>query len=232
LAPRAPPGAWAPPPLGLRRGAVLYSNDPYGRALRAAFLRDFARLDGEIVAVDPYLAEAPEVGPYLDRAARGASRPEFFLLAGSRDEAEALLRQLRERRLRLPVLGPSGFEGVEAVGPLAESTYVATAYLPGVASPANRRFLAAWRRAHPSAGPPNQSAAATYDALHLLRDVVERVGAERAAVRRGLAEVGSVAPAFEGASGTIAFDAAGDVPSARVYIGVARGGALVPAEGS
>jgi ABC-type branched-subunit amino acid transport system substrate-binding protein len=73
---------------------------------------------------------------------------------------------------------------------------------------------------------PNQPAAATYDAIYLLREVIARAGTDRQAVRRALAAVGSETPAFEGVTGVVAFDAVGDVPDQNVYIGLVRGGAV------
>jgi ABC-type branched-subunit amino acid transport system substrate-binding protein len=73
---------------------------------------------------------------------------------------------------------------------------------------------------------PNQPAAATYDAIYLLRDVIARAGSSRAAIRRALAGVGSVTQPFEGVTGTVAFDTNGDVPDQNVYIGLVRAGAV------
>jgi ABC-type branched-subunit amino acid transport system substrate-binding protein len=73
---------------------------------------------------------------------------------------------------------------------------------------------------------PNQPAAAAYDAVYLLRDVIARVGTGRADIRRALAGVGSVTPPFEGVTGTVAFDGNGDVPNQNVYIGLVRRGAV------
>ena len=98
--------------------------------------------------------------------------------------------------------------------------------VPTIASPANRAFLQAYHKKFPTAGLPNQPAAATYDAVYLLRDVITRSGPEREAVRRELAQVGTGAPAFQGVTGTVAFDARGDVPNQAVYIGVVRDGAV------
>jgi ABC-type branched-subunit amino acid transport system substrate-binding protein len=56
--------------------------------------------------------------------------------------------------------------------------------------------------------------------------VIARVGPGRAAVRRALAGVGSVTPAFEGVTGTVAFDRNGDVPNQNVYVGLVRKGAV------
>jgi branched-chain amino acid transport system substrate-binding protein len=216
---------WVRDRLHLTHGAVLYLNDEYGRGIRQTFVSEYTRLGGKLQAVDPYLGERPDVGPYLDRLARG-ERPEFILVAGNRSEAEEVLRQARKRGLTVPVLGGDGLEGIQEAGALAEGVYLSSPYFPAIPSAANRRFVQAYRRKYPDAGMPNQPAAATYDAIYLLRDVIARVGPDRAALRRALAGVGSVTPPFDGVTGTVAFDANGDVPNQNVYIGLIHGGAV------
>ncbi len=216
--------------LGFSRGAVLYLNDDYGRGIRKTFVDEFLRLQGDVTEIDPYLGDTPAVGPYFDRLAR-RKNAQFVLVAGNRSEAEEALRQARDRGLRIPFLGGDGLEGIEEAGALAEGTYVSAAYLPGVDTPKNRQFVEAFRRKFPKAGAPNQQAAATYDAMYLLRDVIGRTGSGRSAVRDGVAAIGTTAPAFEGVTGSIAFDRNGDVPKQRVIIGIVRGGAVQPAEG-
>ncbi|HEX6104776.1 MAG TPA: ABC transporter substrate-binding protein [Gemmatimonadales bacterium] len=214
---------WAFERLGLRRGAVLYLNDQYGRGIRQTFVREFLRLGGRLESIDPYLGDTPDVGPYLDRLVRSRGA-EFLVVAGNRVEAEEIIRQARRRGLGIPVLGGDGLEGIHEAGTLAEGVYLSSAYFPNLPTSANRRFVEAYRRKYPRAGAPNQPAAATYDAVYLLRDVIARAGTDRAAIRRELAGVGSATPPFEGITGTVSFDAAGDVPHQNVYIGLVRNG--------
>ena len=216
---------WVHDTLRLERGAVLYLNDQYGRGVRQTFVRDFLRRGGVLQSIDPYLGDTPPVGPYLDRLARMGGT-EFLVVAGNRAEAEEILHQARKRGLSMPVLGGDGLEGIEAAGALAEGVYLSSAYLPTLATPANKAFVRAYTRKFPTAGLPNQPAAATYDAVYLLRDVLSRAGTKRADVRRELARVGGGAPAFRGVTGTVVFDAKGDVPNQTVYIGVVRDGAV------
>jgi branched-chain amino acid transport system substrate-binding protein len=216
---------WVHDTLRLQRGAMLYLNDQYGRGVRQMFVREFTRRGGILLANDPYLGDIPHVGPYLDRLAK-IGGVEFLVVAGNRGEGEEILRQARQRGLRMPVLGGDGLEGIEEAGAIADGIYLSSAYLPTIASPANRAFLQAYRKKFPTAGLPNQPAAATYDAVYLLRDVIRRAGPEREAVRRELAQVGTGAPAFQGVTGTVAFDARGDVPNQTVYIGVVHDGAV------
>jgi branched-chain amino acid transport system substrate-binding protein len=221
---------WVLDTLRLNRGAVLYLNDQYGRGIRQTFVRDFTGRGGELVAIDPYLGDTPHVGPYLDRLAR-TGPVQFLIVAGNRAEGEEILRQARTRGLQMPVLGGDGLEGIEEAGAIADGVYFSSAYLPSLNTPANRAFLQAYRKKFPGAGLPNQPAAATYDAVYLLRDVITRVGSERKAVRRELARVGNDAPPFKGVTGTLAFDKRGDVPYQPVYIGIVNDGAVRLASG-
>jgi branched-chain amino acid transport system substrate-binding protein len=216
---------WVHDTLKLQRGAVLYLNDQYGRGVRQTFVRDFIRRGGVLQSIDPYLGDIPQVGPYLDRLAK-LGGTDFLVVAGNRGEAEEILRQARRRGLTMPMLGGDGLEGIEAAGSLAEGVHLSSAYLPTLATPANKIFLRAYQKKFPGAGLPNQPAAATYDAVYLLRDVIARAGSKRSAVRKELARVGGGAPAFRGVTGTVAFDAKGDVPNQPVYIGVVHGGAV------
>jgi len=219
---------WVRDRLHFTRGAVLYLNDEYGRGIRQTFVSEFTRLGGELESVDPYLGEQPEVGPYLDRLARERA-PEFLVVAGNRSEAEEILRQAHKRKLMMPVLGGDGLEGIQDAGALAEGVYLSSPYFPSIPSAANRRFVEAFRRKYQSM--PNQPAAGTYDALYLLKDVIARAGTRRADVRRALAGVGSVTPPFEGVTGTVAFDANGDVPNQSVYIGLVQHGQVTVVNG-
>jgi branched-chain amino acid transport system substrate-binding protein len=219
---------WIRTQLALDRGAVLYLNDEYGRGVRQMFVAEYTRLGGELLAIDPYLGANPDVGMYLDRLAKPGGA-QFILLAGNRDEAEPILRETRRRNLTVPVLGADGLEGIEAAGALAEGVYISQAYLPTLDNPANRKFMEAWRRKYPTGGLPTQPAAATYDAVYLIRDVIARAGTDRLAVRNELARVGSAAPAFRGVTGRVAFDSLGDVPGAAVHVAVVREGRVVQA---
>jgi len=220
---------WVRGNLSLERGAVLYLNDEYGRGVRQTFVRELSRLGGEAVELDPYLGDRPDVGVYLDRIAKSGAA-QFLIAAGGLPDAQEILRQARQRKITAPLLGADGLEGIETLGPLAEGVFVSQAYLPSLPAPANRRFVEAYRKRYPDAGLPNQPAAAAYDAVYLLRNVIARAGTERTAVRDALAGVGSRTPAFEGVTGRIAFDSLGDVPRAKVHIAVVRQGAMRLAE--
>ena len=113
---------------------------------------------------------------------------------GTSAEAEEILRQARSRGLQMPVLGGDGLEGIEEAGAIADGVYLSSSYLPTLETASNRAFLQAYRKKFPKAGLPNQPAAATYDAVYMLREVFARAGSKREDVRRALAQVGTSCP--------------------------------------
>lgn len=220
---------WARERLGLSRGTVFYLNDDYGRGVRQRFVAEFVRRGGEIIHVNPYLGGTPDVSVYLDRMVK-EGRSQFMIDAGNLSEAEEILRQARGRGITLPLLGADGLEGIETAGPLAEGVYETLGYLWLLKTPANEAFVATYRARYPDQPPPNQPAAATYDAIKLLAQVIGRVGTDRKAIRGGLLAVNTAHP-YQGVTGQIAFDSLGDVPSRQVYVAVVRNGALELADG-
>lgn len=216
---------WIRNGLGLSRGAVLYLNNPYGRGVRRSFARRFTALGGVIMETDPYLGTAPDVGPYLDRIV-ASGNAQFLVVAGNREDATAILEQARARGITVPVLGGDGMEGIETAGPIAEGTYVTAAYLPGLDTPENHRFVRSYRARYPQAGLPNQPAAAAYDAVYMLRDVMHLRGANRRAILDGLTALGSDLPPHQGVTGVLGFDGDGDLARMPVLISVVHNGAV------
>jgi len=215
---------WVRERLGLSRGTVLYLNDQYGRGVRERFAAEFTRRGGELMAVAPYLGDTPDVAAYMARMAQDG-RSQFIVVAGNRSEAEEVLRQMQTRGIEVPLLGADGLEGIEESAELAEGVYETLAYLPQIATPANQRFVEAYRSRYPAEPLPNQPAAASYDAIQLLARILAAGGVSREAVRDGLYQVNDSAP-FEGVTGRIAFDSLGDVPTRDVHVAVVRNGTL------
>ncbi|MEP7326335.1 MAG: ABC transporter substrate-binding protein [Gemmatimonadota bacterium] len=215
--------------LRLARGAVLYVNNDYGRGVRRTFEKEFARLGGEITEVDPFSETDPQVGAYLERISQTAG-VDFIVLAANIDEGSKVLRAIREKGFKGPVLGGDGLDGIEDAGPDGEGVYVATVYLPSENTERNRKFLSAYREKFPLGNPVDYSAAATYDIVYLLRDAMLQGGTDRRELRDALAAIGQTQPAFSGLTGSIAFDSNGDVPQLNIQVGVIRNGTLRVAE--
>ena len=210
--------------LGARRAGVIFVSNDYGRGVRKAFANDFTRLGGTLVEADPYIPATPSLEPYLARLRRTGI--DVLVLAAERPGAELALHELQALGIRWQLVGGDALTGIEATGPLAEGVYLASAYLPDRPGARNAAFVADYARVYPGERPDHRGAGA-YDAVMLLAQAVAAVGADREAVRDYLAQVGHGVPAFDGVTGKIAFDTAGNAPSKSVVIGVVRGGRLV-----
>jgi branched-chain amino acid transport system substrate-binding protein len=211
--------------LGARRVGIIYLDDDYGRGLRLSFAAEFRRLGGEIVEEDPMLSATPSLEPYLSRL-RQEGRVDALMLATDRGGAELALREMERIGVRWAALGGDALTGIEKAGPLAEGVRMSAAYLVDRPGDRNEQFVAAYARAYPGEQPDHRGAAA-YDIVYLLASVMTDAGIDRKAIRDRLARIGTDLPAFEGVTGTIAFDGRGDVPAKPVVIGTVRGGQLV-----
>ena len=211
--------------LGARRVGVIYIDDDYGRGLRLSFAAEFRRLGGEIVEEDPALSTTPSLEPYLSRL-RLVGGLDALVLATERGGAELALREMGRLGVHWSALGGDALTGIEAAGPIAEGVRLSSAYLADRPGERNARFVEAYARAYPGQRPDHRGAGA-YDAVQLLATVLASAGTDRRAIRDRLARIGNDVPAYEGVTGSIAFDAHGDVPAKSVVIGTVRGGRLV-----
>src|SRR5213080_3924733 len=210
--------------LGASRAGIIYINNEYGRGVRRTFAAEFARLGGTVLETDPYIPATPSFEPYFSRMRRSGA--DVLLLAAERPGAELALREMHALGLRWPVLGGDALTGIEADGALAEGIRLSSAYLPDRRDERNVAFVADYARAFPGQRPDHRGAG-TYDIVLLLARAIDRAGADRRAIRDYLARVGRGQAAFEGVTGTIAFDGKGDAAGKTAVIGVVRNGRLV-----
>jgi branched-chain amino acid transport system substrate-binding protein len=211
--------------VGAQRVGVIYVDDDYGRGLRLSFAAEFRNLGGTVVEEDPSLSSTPSLEPYLARL-RQAGGVDLLMLATERAGGELALREMSAIGVRWPTLGGDALTGIEAAGPLAEGVRLSSAYLPDRPGERNAQFVAAYARAYEGQRPDHRGAGA-YDIVYLFARVLQDAGTDRRAIRDRLARTGRDLPAFEGVTGTIAFDGRGDVPTKPVVIGVVRGGRLI-----
>lgn len=214
---------------GVRRAAVLYANDEYGRGVAASFAGAFRQGGGQVVAMDPYLTEMLAAGggaePYLRRAlGRGM---DALFIAGRAEDAVTIVPRVRALGYTGVVLGADGLLGIESEGSVGEGLFIGAAYFADTRDTAAARFATAYRQRFKQA--PNADAALGYDAMQVIARALTEAGTDRARVREYLEGVGTRHPAVNGVTGTIRFDPNGDVAQKEVAVGVVRGGAVVSA---
>jgi branched-chain amino acid transport system substrate-binding protein len=218
---------WAYTRLGLRRAAVIYANDEYGRGLLGSFAPAFEGLGGEVIARDPFLFSFMEsestFDPYLERAI--AAGMDALVIAGVGQEALEILRAARRLGYQGAVMGADGLTDFKDAGAIAEGVYMTSGFLPDRPTRSAQEFVQHYAEHYNEV--PRDGAAHAYDAMMLVAQGIRTVGADRRALRDYIAEVGAGVPAFEGVTGSIRLDKNGDVIDKELAIGVIRNGEIV-----
>jgi branched-chain amino acid transport system substrate-binding protein len=180
--------------LGAKRPAVIYQSTAYGQSGREQLAKTFAELKIPPVLEESVAPTVNDLAPALLRAK--AANADVLVLHLHAPSTVLAVRQARQLLPGLPIVAGSAMhqpataallEPAELKGVCAE-----TAASPiAAATPAMRDFLAAYRAAYNNSD-PDAFAAAQYDAVRMLGDVVaalrrENVAPTPAKVRERLA---------------------------------------------
>jgi branched-chain amino acid transport system substrate-binding protein len=200
---------------GLRRAAVLSSQQPWESAMGHLFIDRFRELGGTIVAFEEPLPNATDLKTECTKIA--AKKPDFVLLSNYTD----LPKGVRELRMRLPTT-PLFAVLLDSNHIQQSGAALAGTITPGYPKPDQefqKRFQAQYLV------PPDISADTAYDAIMLYAQAIRSVKNLEIAL---LVEV-IAKTSFQGASGLITFDAEGGVIRTPTLFKVESGG-LIPLE--
>jgi branched-chain amino acid transport system substrate-binding protein len=193
------------------RIAVFFVNDDYGYGLHEVLQAEFARRGVPVVYDAPY-SEQDTLHNVAAIAQTFANvRPDLLIWLGRSRQLHQLLPALRLVTPGLRILASDGLDNA-ATQRNADGAFTGVRYVCFVDPSGVRPGLNALRaRLLSAAGRPlTAEDALTYDAVMLLATAARAAGSERDAIRGYLASLGHQHPAYEGATGAIAFDANGD----------------------
>jgi branched-chain amino acid transport system substrate-binding protein len=160
-----------------------------GRSTISAFQADIKRLGGtDVGATFPPLG-AKDFTPYVGQIR--AARPDVIMTATAGNDTVRLLSQLKEYGIindKLTLAGAAGAvtqENIGALGGAAEGFLSAAGYAIDIDTPANKKFVAAFRKEFGS--DPDLFGADTYGLFHLFKQAIEKAGGtETAKVRAAM----------------------------------------------
>jgi len=186
----------------MKRAAVLYENDSYGRGLADAFRRNFR---GTVVSFDPIDETLTDVEPLV---AYFKMRQPGIVFVASRDQsALAILREAKRQQLDAVFLGGDGWHGIVSDSASSEGAYAGTSFNAEDSSPRVARFVQAFKKRYGVV--PDAFAALSYDATMLVGQALSKRGRDRRGVREYLASLDADHP-FEGVTGPTYFSSGGD----------------------
>jgi branched-chain amino acid transport system substrate-binding protein len=220
---------------GIERVAVMAVNNDYGRGLSGGFTAAFQARGGTVTASQNFEENRPSYRAELQTLAGRGNPQALMLVAYPASGGNTILRNSAENAMFPRYIGTDGMRDqsvVDQVGARALEGMFGTG--PGSAASPERRaaYIAAYRRANPNLDPGAGFVAQGYDAAYVVGLAIEAGrSAERASIRQNLRTVANapgevVGPGefarakqllaagtkvnYEGASGPVEFNAAGD----------------------
>lgn len=206
--------------LGLKRAAILYENDGYGRGLSASFRRAFK---GTVISNDPISGDISNAEPYVAWFKR--ERPDVVMVAGNDASALVILREARRQQLVTQFMGGDGWTPVISDTTASEGALIGAPFTDEDPRPEARKFVEAFRARYHAL--PDGNAALGYDATIALARALDANGPKRAAIRDWLHALGE-RDAIAGATGPIRFQPSGDRVGNGMVLTRAKRGRLVP----
>lgn len=175
-----PLGEWASK-QGAKTGYTLVSDYIPGHDGEAGFTKAFTDGGGKVIGAVRVPVNVPDYAPYLQRV-RDAKPDVLFNFNPGGKEAPAFMKAWRELGVastgikvvatpdlvtddELPNIGDSAL-GIVSAGP----------YSVAADRPANRAFLATWRKAYGDASIPNNPAVAAWDGMTAIFGVIKQTG--------------------------------------------------------
>lgn len=206
--------------LGVRRAAVMHdAASPYGRDVAALFARSFTARGGRIVGIEHFDVDGSrDFRPQLRRLMAG--NPQALLLPNFVTSDSPQLRQARELGFRGLFLGTDSWDVLDLEGmPESRGSFVVGGWDRDTTRALAKRFRRLWGLAYGSE--PQATAAATYDAVHIVTEAMRRAGSRNGPA---LADSLRVLGRFEGALTTYDFRGSNDPVRGAVILELAADG--------
>lgn len=188
--------------LGAKTAAVFSDNSSdYGVGLTKAFKETFK---GDIVAEETYTSGDKDFNAQLTSIK--SKDFDVLVIPGYYNEAGLIVKQAREMGIEVAILGPDGFGDqafIDTAGAKNATDIYYTAHFSAAADDNSKvqDFMAAYQDKYGET--PSQFAALAYDAVYMIKEAAEDVGAKNSVdVAKGLSELKD----FEGVTGKMSMD--------------------------
>jgi branched-chain amino acid transport system substrate-binding protein len=193
--------------LGLKKAAVLYVNNDYGKGLNEVFNKEFSGKGGEILISQPFEQSETDFRTQLTKIKK--VNPDAIYLVGYPREVPQCLKQMKELGLNVKVLSTVAFEDpniIKIAKSAAEGVIYPFPVTPTEEDSAVRIFLTAYRSKYSKE--PGITCDVGYDAVNMLALAIKlSSGYNGDDIQKGLMMIKN----FHGASGIMEFDKNGDV---------------------
>ncbi len=164
--------------LGARKVAILYIDNPYGKALADNAKAKLEELGAEVVFVDKFQFATDDFSPWLNqiKSIEETKGLDVLMIFGYYQHATAV-KQARELGIKAQILGAEGFDSpkfIEIAGPAAEGVIIVTDFDRDSPNPLVKEFIKRYREKRGIE--PDMVAASAFDAVMVLAKAIEKAG--------------------------------------------------------
>lgn len=206
--------------FGAKTAAVLYDvASDYPKGLAENF-RDAAIADGiDVVAFESFTTGDTDFSSQLTNIIN--TNPDVIFTPQYYNEVPLIVQQARGLGYEGPIVGSDSWgtpDLLQLCGDACNGLFFSTHYAPDIATEVGQAFISAYEERY--GYKPDDVAALTYDAFHLLFTAIESANSlERADIREALSQI----QLYEGVTGLMSFDEQGDPVKCAVIIQIKDG---------
>ncbi|GAB4287689.1 MAG: branched-chain amino acid ABC transporter substrate-binding protein [Coriobacteriia bacterium] len=191
--------------LGIDTVVVVDDSTQYGQGLAAEFVKRFEAGGGTVLAAEKIQAKDVDFSAMVTKF-KGLA-PEAIYYGGAHTEGALLSKQAKEAGLKVPVIGGDMLFSADymnvAGAANAEGDICTSLGLPLEQQPRGVEFAAAYEERYGAA--PEAYDSYAYDSAWIIINAVLDAGADRDAVAQAIRAL-----TFDGVTGEVSFDEAGD----------------------
>ena len=193
--------------LNLKKIAIFYINNDYGKGLKDIFFLEYEKRGGHISMFESFQQNDTDYKAQLNKIR--IDNPDAIYLVGYPKEIPLILRQIKEMGIKKQILGSVAFED-PGIAELAKDASEGVIYPypidPDPSSPTVSNFIDSFRKKYNKS--PGIGANAGYDAVNMIIKAIELSGGAKGEdIKNGL----NMIKDYHGASGVMEFDKNGDV---------------------
>ena len=178
-------GKFAAETLGSKNAAVLYDiGNDYSVGLSENFMNSFEANGGKIVAIESYSTGDKDFNAQLTKIKN--ANPDVIYLPDYYGTVALIAKQLRAQGITTPIVGADGWDGLtENAGDEVLNGFYSNHYAADSTEEKVQNFVKNYKEKYTLT--PTSFGALGYDAIYMLRDAIEKAGAEDSeAVRAAL----------------------------------------------
>ena len=209
----------------LKNIALLVETTDYAQALKRVFTNRFSELGGKIVADESFTSEATDMRTQITKIK--AQNPDaIYFVPQTPARAIIAIRQFKELGLNVQILSNEMINSEAALkelGVLVEGVFFAEPAFDET-RPLSKAYLDKHKAKYGTLGEglPPVYLATTYDAVYILKEMIEKYGEDTSKIKSGLYGIKN----RQGAAGSLTIDQNGD-PVFEYVVKVIKGGKAV-----